>query len=243
MIIPQKFTARLADRVSLNDRFAQFRFELERPAKIVNEAGQYIMIEVADKTKRAYSMCDRPDVDSSFEIILDYLPNGVGVNFLKNLDFGACVNVFGPLGQLTMVDDDAEDIYLLATGSGIAPFKAILTDQLQIKKSQRRFTLIWSMATDTEFFWLEDWLNFQQLFPNFTFIPLVDKPSPAWSLATGFIQDALANLDLKEKSHFYLCGNPLMIKSVGQFLAERNFHADQITTEQFFADRSNQKAD
>ena len=237
MIIPQKMTAKLSNFEQLNERFGWYRFELEHPYRLENQAGQYMIIEVGEGVRRAYSMCDRPDVDSSFEIVLDYKPNGVGVNYIRNLQFGEVVHCMGPLGQLTVDEVDPKaTLYLLATGSGISPFKAIVTDLLQLKHCQQKIVLIWNMNLASEFFWLEDLAAMQSAFPNFEFVPVVSQPDTSWTLARGFVADVLANYDLKSEDHFYLCGSPLMLNNTVLYLQnQRQVEKRQITTEQFFA--------
>ncbi len=237
MIIPQKMSAKLSNFEQLNERFGWYRFELEHPYRLENQAGQYMIIEVGAGVRRAYSMCDRPDVDSSFEIVLDYKPNGVGVNYIRNLQFGDSIKCTGPLGQLTVGEvAHGATLYLLATGSGISPFKAIVTDLLQIKNFKQKIVLIWNMNLASEFFWLEDFLAIQSAFPNFEFVPVVSQPDASWTLARGFVADVLANYDFKYDDHFYLCGSPLMLNNTVLYLQnERHIEKRQITTEQFFA--------
>jgi len=240
MIIPQKMTAKLSNFEQLNDRYGWYRFDLEHPARLHNEAGQYMMIAVGEGKMRAYSMCDRPDVDTSFEIILDNAPNGLGVNYIRSLQFGDQIHCLGPLGKLTI--DPAHGtgpIYLLATGSGVSPFLAMITDQLQIKTSGRPITLIWNVSYAHEFFWLTQLQNLQQNFPNFRFIPVVSRPDDNWKLATGYVADILAKEDLSLDAHYYLCGSPAMIDSTIKYLqTNRAVSPDQITLEQFFAPAS-----
>lgn len=233
-------TAKLADFNQLNSRFGWYRFDLDHPFHLTNQAGQYMMIEVGEGQMRAYSMCDRPDVDSSFEIVLDYAPNGLGVNYIKNLHFGDQINCLGPLGLLTVQPEHGDGpIYLLATGSGVSPFKAIITDQLQLQQTKRPLTLIWNVNHSDEFFWLSEFHQIQDHYPNFRFIPVISQPDPSWQLDTGYVADILAKEDLDQSAHFYLCGSPLMLNNTVLYLQkERGISADQISIEQFFATKS-----
>ncbi len=235
MIIPQKMTAKLSNFNQLNERYFWYRFDLEG-THLHNQAGQYMMIAVGKGKMRAYSMCDRPDVDTSFEIILDTAPNGLGVNYIKNLHLGDQINCLGPLGKLTVEPTHGDGpIYLLATGSGISPFLAIITDQLQIRQTTRPITLIWNVSYASEFFWLNEIQAIQNHFPNFRFLPAVSKPDENWQLATGYVADILTKEDLHPAAHYYLCGSPLMLESTIKYLqTERGVQQSQITIEQFF---------
>jgi CDP-4-dehydro-6-deoxyglucose reductase len=234
MIIPQKATAKLADKEELNSRFTWYRFELVNPLILPNEAGQYISIEIAPGEMRMYSMCDRPDVESSFEIIVDQQPGGTGVDFLRQLSFGQQVQVLGPLGKLTInAESDATTIVLVATGSGIAPFKSIVTDQLQIKNAPQTLVLLWGMRHDQELFWLEDFMAIQNSYPQFTFIPVISQPSTGWTLTTGHVTDFIQSTDFIPQTDFYLCGNRDMVDEVQKILADKKFSSERIHSEKF----------
>lgn len=230
---PKQMTAKLSDRIIYNDRYCQYHFELVEPFKIHNQAGQYVMLQIDEKTMRAYSMCDRPDIDSSFEILVDQQPAGAGTTFLKNLPLGAEVKLMAPLGQLYVpTDSPAKQLILVATGSGISPFKAIVTDQLQLQNNPRPITLIWGMRHDSEFFWLDFFTDLAQNYPQLTFIPVVSQPSPDWALATGHVTDFVDKLDFTD-SQVLLCGNPKMIEANKALLEKHQLQPSQIIIEQF----------
>lgn len=233
-------TAKLADFSKLNQRYGWYRFDLTSPAQLHNQAGQYLMIEVGENTMRAYSMCDRPDLDSSFEIILDYRPNGIGVNYIRNLKFGDQINCLGPLGQLCVAPEHGDGrLFLLATGSGMSPLHAITIDQLQLQQTRRELYFFWGANNSSEFFWLDDFQDLQKSFPNFHFIPTISDPDDSWTLERGYVTDQLRGLELLPSDHFYLCGNPAMINSTIDYLCrERGLDKTQITTEQFSAPAS-----
>ena len=234
MIIPQKMKARLSDRQDYNDRYAQYRFELSEPFKLANEAGQYVMFKVADETMRAYSMADRPDVENSFEILVDHQPNGLGTNFLRNLKFGQEVEILAPLGQLTVKEEvTADTLVFIATGCGISPFKAIITDQLQLKKTPRKIVLLWGMRHDDELFWTEDFQSMQDAYENFTFLPLISRPSEDWAGETGRVTDFLRDTEFDASTHFYTCGAKCMVDEVHDILVNKGIEPNKIETERF----------
>jgi len=161
-------------------------------------------------------------------------------DYIRSLKFGDQIHCLGPLGQLC-VDPAHGDgpIFLLATGSGVSPFKAIITDQLQIQQTSRELYLIWNVSYAREFFWLSDFQALEKSFPQFHFIPIVSRPDENWTLQQGYIQDYLAAIPLPDNAHYYLCGSPLMLTSTTDYLRQqRGVDQSQITVEQFFAPKS-----
>lgn len=234
MITPQKYQARLSDRLDYNDDYSQYRFELISPSTMTNQAGQFVLIQIDDRTARSYSMSDRPDVQASFELLVDHRPHGPGTTFLRQLKFGEQIEAILPLGKFVVKDDPAvQELIFLATGSGIAPIKSILTDQLQNRHDSRPLTLFWGMRHDSDLFWLDFFADLQKSFSNFNFIPVISQPSPNWRLATGHITDYLEKITFKVPTQFYICGNAKMQQAVKDILAQKSIKPEFIITEQF----------
>lgn len=235
MIVPQKMKAKLAERLDYNERYSHYRFEMVSPFKMNNLAGQYVMIDVGQGQKRAYSMCDRPDIDSSFELLVDHRPGGIGTTYLKNLAFGQVVDLIAPLGDLVVNESaaDAKMMVLLAGGCEIAPFRAILTDQLQIKNDQRSWLLLWAMEDDRQLFWEDDLMLIDKSFPNFKLVPIIAQPSANWQGQTGLITDFVANFSFPEPSQFYFCACPALVEELKKILVKKGVPAERMVSEKF----------
>lgn len=232
--LPQPYQARLSDKIEYNERYTQYRFTLIEPPTMDNQAGQYVLLQIDPKTTRAYSMSDRPDVHASFELLVDHSPNGPGTTFLRQLKFGDEVKAILPLGQFVVRDAPvADELIFLATGSGIAPIKSMLTDLLQNRQDTRPMTLFWGMRHDQDLFWLDFFADLQKSYSNFTFVPVISQPSPNWELSTGHITDYLSQLPLTVPTQFYLCGNQKMVTEIKTVLQEKKISPQFIITEQF----------
>lgn len=250
---PQNFIAQLAWKQDLSPSYRAFHFELREPYKIVNRAGQYvsILIPAADQknasagvsgeqtvpVRRSYSMTDRPDVDSSFEICVSQTNSGIGVNYLNSLELGQKIEALGPLGMFFVDPENSareKKLLFVATGAGIAPIKSMLTQLLQIDGDQRPITLYWGMRNENDFFWLEDFQGLEKAFSNFHLKLIVSRPSPEWTLSRGRVTDLLIDEGLSSDTGVYICGNPEMMTSVIDLL-QNNFHHDLalIHREQF----------
>src|SRR5689334_14876249 len=120
MIPPKSCRAKLADKIILNSKFVQYRFEMDEPHHFDFVAGQYISLLVDPAgDRRSYSICSVPSDDHSFELMLDETPNGIGTQYLRNLQFGEEVQFLAPLGMFT-IEEDATGFPLVfvATGAG-----------------------------------------------------------------------------------------------------------------------------
>ena len=233
---PQPYKARFEDRSMLNDSFMTVSFELVEPTALPFLAGQYVSIQVApDGNRRSYSIASRPDTQSGFELLIDVSPGGLGSQFLQNTPLGTEVSLLGPLGGFIIQEQPAEEaIVLVGTGSGIAPLRSMILDQLQVKQDKRPITLYWGLRYAESLFWENDFQDLVEAFPNFSFNPVLSRPGEGWTLSRGRVTDLLAVHTLPANAGYYLCGGKPMIESVVALHTGRGVGAEYIHHENFF---------
>lgn len=236
MQVPQKYIARYEEKIELNEKFTQYSFELREPHRLDFMAGQYLSVKVSEAgLRRSYSICSSPDIKHGFEFLVDHSPAGVGCKFFEGLEFGEEIEVLGPMGIFVMADDPAEkEVFLIATGSGIAPFRSMILNQLQVHHDERNITLLWGMRHETELFWELEFQELSENFPNFTFIPTISQPSERWPLQKGRVTDYLKQIELPNQAGYYLCGNAGMIDDAKALLAESDIDSKHIHHEKFY---------
>lgn len=241
MIPPKLYKARLEDRIDHNDKFIQFHFELVEPFTMEFAAGQYVSIKVAENgLRRSYSICSSPDITHGFELMLDVTPHGVGTQYLTNLKFGDEIELLGPMGQFYLAPTNTETgtaeqaIVMVATGSGITPFRSMLAELLQVQHDQRPIYLHWGVRNEANLIWLDELADLEEAFPNFKFHPVVSQPLPQWPLCRGRVTDCLATHELPINAGYYLCGGKPMIESVVELLANKGIAPQHVHHEKFF---------
>jgi ferredoxin-NADP reductase len=233
---PQVFTAKLADKFVHNHKFTQYQFELVQPNHIEFIAGQYVSIAVSTQGhRRSYSIVSTPDNNHGFELFLDPKPDGLGSQYLENLKFGDSVQALGPMGTFVVRSQDPQvPLVFIATGSGIAPLRSMLYDQLQKHGTGRQMVLYWGLRHESELCWQEDLKDLVARFPNVTFHPVISKALHEWPLCHGRVTDCLAVHELIPTAEYYLCGSAQMISDVTEILDARGVAAEQILYEKFY---------
>lgn len=236
MTTPQKYTARLEEKLPHNQRFTQYSFELVEPHRLEFQAGQYASIKVSPKgERRAYSICSTPDNDHQFDLLIDTSPGGLGVQFLDSLEFGEEIEALAPMGSLIVSDDlEVDSLVFVAAGSGIAPFKSMIEDQLRNKQDQRQITLHWGMRHPEDLFWLEQWQELDEAFSNFHFHPVLSKAQKAWTLCRGRVTDCLSIHELPANAAYFLCGGKTMIQDTTNLLTQKGVKKELIILEKFY---------
>lgn len=233
---PQQYTARLQDKQVFNDKYVQYHFELIEPNKMEFAAGQYVSIKVDEQgNRRSYSIASAPSVDHGFELLVDVEPNGVGTSYLQSLQFGDEISFLGPLGVFAIkAEEQAQELVFIATGSGIAPFHAMILDLLQNKSEQRQITLYWGMRYSKQLFWLDEFEELMDNFPNFHFHPVISRAEPGWTLCQGRVTDCLMVHGFPKEGQYYLCGNKAMIEDAAGILEKGDIDKTQVHFEKFW---------
>lgn len=232
---PQTFTARLEDKVIFNDKYVHYFFELEEPNRMEFKGGQFVSIQVDEKgTRRAYSIASSPAVGHGFELLVNNEPNGLGVNYLRNLQFGDKISCMAPLGVFTIAEEsDEKALTFIGTGCGVSALRSMILEQLQKKQDKRKMVLYWGLRYVEDLFWANEFQNLATSFPHFHFHPTISRPSEGWTLCKGRVTDCLAIHDLLEDSGYYLCGMQVMIDDVVKLLKEKGVPEHRIHHEKF----------
>lgn len=235
MTSPQTYTALFEEKFQHNQKFIQFSFELIEPHRIEFQAGQYLSLKINDRgERRSYSICSPPDIDHQVDLVVDLSPAGKGSQFLQNLEFGSEVKFLAPMGSLVVPPNlSAEQLVFVATGAGIAPFKAMIEDQLRNQHNQRPLILHWGMRHAEDLFWLDEFEALTQIFANFFFHPVLSQAVDSWTLCRGHVTDCLSIHDQPQHAAYFLCGGQAMIKDVNLLLEQQGVAPSSIFTEKF----------
>ncbi|WP_433588668.1 ferredoxin--NADP reductase [Pseudomonas koreensis] len=237
----EKFTAQtLLDVKPLTPSL--FTLRTTRDAGFRFRAGQFarLGVEKADGSRvwRAYSMVSSP-FDEFLEFFSIVVPGGEFTSELSRLRPGDKLLVerqaFGYLTLDRVVD--GRDLWLLSTGTGVAPFLSILQD-FEVWERFERIILVYSVREARELAYLDlieqlaqrDYLA--EHAHKLRFIPTVTRevhPGALNGRITTLIEsgelEREAGLELTaEHSRVMLCGNPQMIDDTRALLKKRHMN-------------------
>ena len=185
---------------------------------------------------RAYSLVSAPH-DEFLEFFSIVVPDGEFTSELSRLQVGDELLVeqqaFGYLTLDRFVD--GRDLWLLASGTGLAPFLSLLQDP-EVWQRFARIVLVYSVRNRQELAYQalieglaqRDYL--QGLGARLVYLPLVTREALSGTLQ-GRVTTLLANGELEraagfalepEQSRVMLCGNPQMIEDCRTLLKARD---------------------
>jgi acetyltransferase len=216
----------------LASKFNQYDFESS--ASLSLKPGQYINVKVAPNTIRAYSVGTTTD-DRHFSLLVDTRPGGPGSQFFENLKIGDVVTYMGPFGAFTFrLDDGAEALLFLATGSGMSAIRCLIESVLIGHKITKPVNLYFGLTHEGEIFWQEQLNDLQKRFPNFTYQICLCKPDDSWKGPTGFITKLVEqDYPNANKCSAYLCGHKNMIADATDLLLKLGCPKERIYSERF----------
>ncbi|WP_019673686.1 ferredoxin--NADP reductase [Psychrobacter lutiphocae] len=231
-----------------------FSFTVTRPDSFKFSAGQFVRLgvnpsrlayhqqkrstDVPDEDIfRAYSIVSSP-YDETLEFFSIVIKDGAFTSQLQHLQEGdeLLLNTT-PFGFLTLAryqEPVAKDLWLLATGTGLAPFLSMLQD-LKTWEDYEHIILAYSARSEKELAYLDLIHSLEETFGSlvespakFTFVPIVTREKVEGALnarfpqllISGELEDfAGAKLD-PEHSHVMLCGNPQMVEDTRNTLRD-----------------------
>jgi ferredoxin/flavodoxin---NADP+ reductase len=242
----------LEGRVIENRRWTDTLFSLrvEGP-RLRFEAGQFVRIALdlgGERVARPFSFVNPPQ-DPVLEFYGVIVPEGPLSPHLARLAKGDALHVAdNPSGFLVLSElPPAEDLWLVATGTGIAPFLSILRTEAPWQR-YRRVLLVHGARHASELVYRdmigEVARNFPGRFSYVQFVSREDSPTALQGRIPAAIRDGrleAAGVPISpERSQFMLCGNPQMLKDVAAALADRGLRKHrrrvpgQITVESFW---------
>ncbi|MFA3128640.1 ferredoxin--NADP reductase [Acinetobacter pittii] len=214
-----------------------FSFTMTRPAHFKFTAGQFarIGLKVGEElVVRAYSVVSSP-FDETLEFFSIVVPDGAFTSNLQHLKVGDELYLEKiPYGYLTLARYQQplpHDLWLLATGTGLAPFLSMLQDFDTWSKYQK-INLVYSVRTAAELAYVDRIQEIAETFGEghngFKFIPIItrDPSAPLHDRLPILIENGelekSAGIELNPNtSHVMLCGNPQMVDDTKEALKRR----------------------
>ncbi len=223
-----------------------FSFVMTRPASFRFSAGQFARIGLkidGQPVIRAYSVVSSP-FDEFLEFFSIVVPDGALTPVLQRVQVGDSILLekqsFGFLTLARYQQPLPQDLWLLATGTGLAPFLSILQD-FSVWQQYRRIVLAYSVRTAHELAYAEKIRGLQELFDpdhqvEFQFIPIITRATDSETallqtpqlrqrlpllIRSGSLEDTAGFPLSADRSHVMLCGNPQMVEDTRNALKEK----------------------
>lgn len=239
----RQIEATIRHKTWLTPDVLEVTFELEE--SMAYEAGQFISIHFEHDgavIRRSYSIANARyhSPTTSITIVLTILPDGLASQFLKLSEPGTSLQISGPYGALTLPKSLPERVFLVATGTGVAPYRNMLSVlEQQVAEGPTTIELLFGVRKKGDAFYANAFRQFADHHSWFHFNLCLSRQAPTEKDEfAGHVQDRMTQLAPNpEHDLVYLCGNPNMVDDVAKQLMDKGFSPRQIKREKYVHSR------
>ncbi len=233
-VIPEVKT--LPTRISCIEKLApdvlsvKLRFPPNTPFNFL--AGQYVDVIGPGGIRRSYSVANAPASDNQLQLHIRAVQNGAMSQYwFDQAKVNDLLRIHGPLGSFFARPLNGLHLVFLATGTGIAPVKAML-EQLAtapLDKQPLSATLYWGVRQ------LQDlYADPSQWHRSLRYVPVLSRALDDWTGARGHVQHSLLS-DKPDLIHtvVYACGSDAMIQSAKAELTQAGLPNNRFYSDAF----------
>jgi CDP-4-dehydro-6-deoxyglucose reductase, E3 len=229
----------LIDARPLSPTVRGMTFRILEGQRLHYVAGQWINLRVpsadGDMVQRAYSIASAPSAnDGEFEIAVTRVENGPVSTWLHEVDVGAQAEIDGPWGFFTRIQAPPEPALFIGTGTGLAPLRAMLQEEVQ-QQDGPPLILLFGCRTQDDILWREELEKWAASCPRFHLEVTLSRGDPGWAGRRGYVQEHIRDLLVPiSPAQVYICGLSKMVKDARRILKEElGYPRQAIHTERY----------
>ncbi len=195
-------------------------FRMADGAPVGHTAGQYVDLVVPTPRlpfRRSYSIASAPDParPDVFEVAVTRVDEGPTSEALHRLDPGAMVEVEAVRGSFVRTDDDrGHPALFVAAGTGLAPIRAMLTEEVR-REDGPPLVLLFGCRTPADVLWGDEIAGWERSCKRFRAHVTLSRPPPGWTGLAGYVQrHAISLAESLPGVQAYVCGLSDMVDDV-----------------------------
>lgn len=244
--------ARLTRSIPLSQVTKHLEFEVQGVARFGFVPGQWLSVRATtphgEEITRAYSIVSAPSEGKEFAFCLNRVEDGFMSNYLCDLEQGAEISFQGPFGDF-ILRPPLRDTLLIATGTGIAPFRSMLLAQFNqtteyrsangltaapVAPPTQQFWLFFGARSEQDIYYREDFERIAAGHLSFHFIPTLSRGGPEWRGLRGYVQEHLREVvGGRRDMQAYICGLDKMVSVNRDLLKSLGWNRESIRYENY----------
>ncbi len=232
-IVVKTLPSRIASLQRLAPDVLKIELRLPPNAEFRYLPGQYIDVIAKDGQRRSYSLASLEGAGQSLELHIREVPGGqMSGYWFNDAKINDLLRFEGPRGTFFLRDVAGLDLVFLATGTGMAPVKAMLAQLAQVggTVTPRSVHLLWGGRQPSDLYWPLETSG--AALPPLQYTPVLSRAGAEWTGARGHVQDILLQKPRDwANTAVYACGSSAMIESARSALA-----AAGLPAKRFYAD-------
>jgi len=217
------------------------------------EPGQFVTLDLPihekpSKRWRSYSIASWPDGSAVFELVIVLLEGGAGTKYLfEEVGIGSELTLRGPQGSFTLPAQIEKDLFLICTGTGVAPFRSMVHHILNHNLAHRDIYLIFGCRRLGDALYQKEMEELEMNLTGFQYLPVFSREVPEnreHLIRTGYVHAVFEEIcKMKRKTEsmgaefiihpasFYLCGWKVMIDEAKKRIVDLGYDRKAIHLE------------
>jgi ferredoxin-NADP reductase len=236
----QTYMARLARSRALSDFTRHLEFEIPSIPRFGFVAGQWLSLKTnkpdGEEITRAYSIASAPTETNKFALCLNRVQDGFMSNHLCDMKEGDEISCQGPFGNF-ILRPPMRDTLLIATGTGIAPFRSMLQWLFHAPEERHEHHQVWLVfgsRYEKDIYYHDEFLQLAHEHSNFRYLPTLSRGDENWKSLRGYVQDHVpAIVGGRTDMHAYICGLKKMITANRDLLKSLGWDRKSIIYEAY----------
>jgi len=198
--------------------------------------GQFVTLDLPihdkpNKRWRSYSIASWPDGSNVFELIIVLNQRGAGTQYLFNhVKVGSELTFRGPQGVFTLPAGIDKDLFLVCTGTGVAPFRSMVHHIKNNAIAHKNIYLVFGSRKKEDILYYDELTKLQSEVNNFQYIPTLSRQH--WEGHHGYVHPIYQRLCAgHQPALFFLCGWKHMIDEAQKRILEMGYDKKAIHLE------------
>jgi ferredoxin-NADP reductase len=198
--------------------------------------GQFVTLDLpihekVNKRWRSYSIASWPDGTNVFELVIVLDKRGLGTPYLFNeIHVGSDLTFRGAQGVFTLKEPLDKDIFMICTGTGIAPFRSMINHIKNHNIPHQNIYLVFGCRTKDTLLYYNELANLQNELPGFKYLPTLSREE--WEGHSGYVHAIYESLCAERKpASFFLCGWKGMIDEAKKRITDMGYDKKAIHQE------------
>jgi CDP-4-dehydro-6-deoxyglucose reductase len=198
--------------------------------------GQFVTLDLpihekVNKRWRSYSIASWPDGSNIFELVIVLDKNGSGTNYIFNeVIIGSQLTFRGPQGVFNLKEPLENDVVMICTGTGIAPFRSMVQHLHLQNTAHKNIYLVFGCRTKDSLLYFDELSALQQNMTGFHYLPTLSREE--WEGHTGYVHPVYEAICYDRRPvDFYLCGWKGMIDEAKQTILNMGYEKKNIHQE------------
>lgn len=186
--------------------------------------GQFITLDLPIGEKRldrwrSYSIAGTDLISNTLDLSIVKMQGGKGSTFLsEQINVGEHITFKGPEGQFILPSNLDQTIVMVCTGTGVAPFRAMIRSIINKKLVPKKIHLIFGTRTIDDILYKDEFEQYEKEYDWFQYSISLSRQK--WNGRMGYVHEIYKQLYPKEYQNttFLLCGWSMMVDEAKDIL-------------------------